>query len=254
MTILETGPRAAAGRDRLHGVYKSIRAYTERLAACLSPEDQCVQSMPDASPAKWHRAHTTWFFETFVAIPSIAGYQPHDPRFQVLFNSYYQAVGPRHPRPARGLLTRPDAAEVGNYRRVVDEAILAAFDDLPAEAVALIELGVQHEQQHQELLQSQTSCMPSRKARSFPACDAGVGGSRRAPPGPRRVIVAMEAAALHRIWAHRESALGDFCFDSETTAASGCCWNHSPHRVPPGAQCENGRRSWRMAAMARAAL
>jgi ergothioneine biosynthesis protein EgtB len=156
MTILEPSPRVADGRpalrSALRSAYAHTRAYTETLVAGLSPEDQCVQSMPDASPAKWHRAHTTWFFETFVAIPFVPGYRAHDPRFQVLFNSYYQAVGERHPRPARGLLTRPDAAAIGAYRRAVDEAMLAALDDLPPEAADLVALGLQHEQQHQELL------------------------------------------------------------------------------------------------------
>jgi ergothioneine biosynthesis protein EgtB len=152
MTISDTGLRMADMRARLRQAYLDTRARTERLAAGLSPEDQCVQSMPDASPAKWHRAHTSWFFETFVAIPFIPGYQPFDTRFAVLFNSYYQAVGARHPRPARGLLTRPDANEVGAYRGAVDQAMLAAIADLPAEAADLVELGLQHEQQHQELL------------------------------------------------------------------------------------------------------
>ncbi len=152
MTTPEAGLRAAAGRATLRQAYVDIRARTEALSASLSPEDQCVQSMPDASPAKWHRAHTSWFFETFVARPFIAGYQPFDPRFQVLFNSYYQAVGARHPRPARGLLTRPASNEIGAYRQAVDEAMLAALDDLPAEGAELVELGLQHEQQHQELL------------------------------------------------------------------------------------------------------
>jgi ergothioneine biosynthesis protein EgtB len=132
--------------------FMEVRAYTEHLSAALTAEDQCIQSMPDASPAKWHRAHTTWFFETFVLLPHAAGYELHDRRFQVLFNSYYVGVGARHPRPARGLLTRPGAEEVGAYRRAVDGALLAALDELPAEALGLLELGLHHEQQHQELL------------------------------------------------------------------------------------------------------
>ena len=90
--------------------YRAIRAHTEHLAAALTDEDQCVQSMPDASPAKWHRAHTTWFFEEFVLRRIVPGYEAFDPAFRYLFNSYYEAVGPRHPRPSRGLLTRPGAA------------------------------------------------------------------------------------------------------------------------------------------------
>ena len=89
--------------------YRDVRAHTERLAAFLSAEDQCVQSMPDASPAKWHRAHTTWFFEQFLLKPFAKGYQSFDERFAFLFNSYYVAAGPRHARPERGLITRPNA-------------------------------------------------------------------------------------------------------------------------------------------------
>jgi len=132
--------------------YREIRSYTERLASALSPEDQCVQSMADASPAKWHRAHITWFFEEFVLGQFLPGYQVFDPDFRFLFNSYYEAVGPRHPRPARGLLTRPSAETIGAYRAHVDAAMLRLLDAMPAAAAQLIELGRQHEQQHQELL------------------------------------------------------------------------------------------------------
>src|ERR1700756_5812199 len=99
------------------------RAETERRAAPLSAEDQVVQSMPDASPTKWHRAHTTWFFEEFLLKPHAPGYRPFDPRFAYLFNSYYVAAGPRHARPKRGMLTRPDMAEVAAYRAPVDAAV-----------------------------------------------------------------------------------------------------------------------------------
>src|SRR5579862_2649656 len=91
--------------------YQAVRQHTEYLAASLSPEDQCVQSMPDASPAKWHRAHTTWFFEQFVLLPHLPGYRVFDTDYQYLFNSYYETVGARHPRPERGLITRPAATE-----------------------------------------------------------------------------------------------------------------------------------------------
>ncbi len=132
--------------------YRAIRTHTEQLAAPLSAEDQCVQSMPDASPAKWHRAHTTWFFEQFVLVPHLPGYVPCDPAFAFLFNSYYEAAGPRHPRPTRGLITRPGAAEVGAYRRHVDDAMTRLLAEREAEVADLLELGLQHEQQHQELL------------------------------------------------------------------------------------------------------
>src|SRR5438045_745568 len=132
--------------------YAAIRDCTEQLVRSLSPEDQCVQSMPDASPAKWHRAHTTWFFEQFVLVPHAAGYEPFDRDFSYLFNSYYEAVGPRHPRPNRGLLTRPTAQRVTEYRRHVDAAMVRLLAQLPRDAGFLVELGLQHEQQHQELL------------------------------------------------------------------------------------------------------
>ena len=139
---------AAHGLDR----FQAIRAHTERLVAALTPEDQCVQSMPDASPAKWHRAHTTWFFEEFLLRPHLAGYRPFDPDFRYLFNSYYEAVGARHPRPSRGLLTRPSAERVGGYRAHVDDAMTRLLRDPPEAAAELVELGLHHEQQHQELL------------------------------------------------------------------------------------------------------
>jgi ergothioneine biosynthesis protein EgtB len=128
----------------------AVRDLTERLAAPLSAEDQTVQSMPDVSPTKWHRAHTTWFFETFVLGP---GHRPYDERFAFLFNSYYEAVGPRHARPERGLITRPGIAEVAKYRDHVDAAMRELLaSDVPPSTAALVELGLHHEQQHQELL------------------------------------------------------------------------------------------------------
>jgi ergothioneine biosynthesis protein EgtB len=142
----------------------AVRAATMQLAAPLSAEDCALQSMPDASPVKWHLAHTTWFFETFVLEHHLRGYRPFDPRFRVLFNSYYHAVGDRHPRPERGLLSRPGLAEVCAYRDHVDShlaTLLARADDDPALA-ALLELGVQHEQQHQELILTDVKHLLSR--------------------------------------------------------------------------------------------
>jgi ergothioneine biosynthesis protein EgtB len=143
-------------RPAIADAYRIVRAETERRAAVLSAEDQVVQSMPDASPVKWHRAHTTWFFEEFVLAPHAHSYQNYDPRFAFLFNSYYVAAGPRHARPKRGLLTRPDVGEIERYRRHVDEAILRlvaeAAPDAFGRAAAAIELGLHHEQQHQELM------------------------------------------------------------------------------------------------------
>ncbi|MFC7693489.1 DinB family protein [Paeniroseomonas aquatica] len=151
MTILDTR-LAAAPAASLAGRYAALRNRTERLAAPLSPEDQTIQSMPDASPTKWHRAHMTWFFETFLLLPYQPGYRRFREEFGFLFNSYYEAAGPRHARPKRGMLTRPSAAEVGAYRAHVDAAMDRLLRDPPAEALPLIELGLQHEQQHQELL------------------------------------------------------------------------------------------------------
>jgi ergothioneine biosynthesis protein EgtB len=133
--------------------YCDVRDLTDALTDRLSPEDQVVQSMADASPTKWHRAHTTWFFETFVLQPNVAGYRPFDEHFCYLFNSYYEAVGPRHLRSERGLITRPDTATVGAYRKHVDEAMLSLLArDVEAPVAELIELGLHHEQQHQELI------------------------------------------------------------------------------------------------------
>ncbi len=133
--------------------YRAVRRRTEALAAPLSAEDQAAQSMPDASPTKWHRAHTTWFFETFLLTPYLAGYRVFDPRFGYLFNSYYEALGPRQPRPARGLLTRPSATEVTAYRDHVDAAMARLLQGAPSPCVReRLELGLAHEEQHQELI------------------------------------------------------------------------------------------------------
>lgn len=159
--------RAAAPRHEPEIVhrYRQVRAASEALAAPLSAEDCQVQSMPDASPTKWHLAHTSWFFETFLLAEHVPGYRPFDPAYAVLFNSYYVGVGDRHPRPERGLLSRPSLEEVRAYRRHVDEAMLRFLEaPLPPATGALVELGLQHEQQHQELIlmdiQHALSCNP----------------------------------------------------------------------------------------------
>src|SRR5881409_1751938 len=122
----------------------ATRKLTLDLAAPLSDADATVQPYPDASPAKWHLAHTSWFFETFVLRDHAAGYQPFDERFAFLFNSYYEAEGPRHARPRRGMLSRPSLDEVRTYRTHVDEALGRAFDHLPQSALELVELGINH--------------------------------------------------------------------------------------------------------------
>ncbi len=146
-------PSEAAWRtDSLAHRFAECRRATETLAAALSPEDQCVQSMPDASPAKWHRAHTTWFLEQFILQVFETDYTPFDAEFGFLFNSYYDTVGARHPRPIRGLLTRPSALRVAEYRAHVDAAMARFLPTAPVAARDLAELAIQHEQQHQELL------------------------------------------------------------------------------------------------------
>jgi ergothioneine biosynthesis protein EgtB len=135
-------------RDR----FARVRSLTLELAANLSDADASLQSMPDASPSKWHLAHTTWFFETFVLRDFVPGYRPYDARFAFLYNSYYEAEGARIARPSRGLLSRPSLDEVRAYRAHVDAAIAAALDDLPRLARELVALGCHHEEQHQELL------------------------------------------------------------------------------------------------------
>ena len=138
--------------------YYAVRSFTETLASRLSAEDQLVQSMPDVSPTKWHRGHVTWFFETFLVVPHLPGYEPIDPSYEFIFNSYYESVGERQERSERGLLSRPSNDEVAAYRLHVDKAMSqllsdpdVAFESDP-ELVSLLELGFHHEQQHQELL------------------------------------------------------------------------------------------------------
>ena len=132
--------------------FGATRRLSLDLVATLSDADASAQSMPDASPAKWHLAHTTWFFETFILRDHVPGYRAFDDRYAYLFNSYYEAEGPRHARPQRGLLTRPSLSDIRIWRAHVDTAVQTALPDLPPAAHALIELGIQHEQQHQELL------------------------------------------------------------------------------------------------------
>ncbi|ADM09102.1 hypothetical protein PB2503_05137 [Parvularcula bermudensis HTCC2503] len=142
---------AAPFADHLIGRLQSVRSRTAELAAPLSDADATLQSMPDASPAKWHLGHTTWFFETFLLIPSVPGYKVFDPSYDYLFNSYYESVGPRHARPKRGMLSRPRLDDVLAYRAYVDEALdrakMRGLLDLD-----LVSLGIAHEEQHQELL------------------------------------------------------------------------------------------------------
>ena len=147
---------ATADRETVLGRYREVRGQTESLAAPLTPEDQTVQSMPDVSPTKWHRAHVTWFFETFVLADHEPDFAPFQDQYWFLFNSYYEALGPRFSRPQRGVISRPGSHEVGDYRRNVDDRmsdLISALDEgTLAELAGTIELGFHHEQQHQELL------------------------------------------------------------------------------------------------------
>ncbi|MDV6011055.1 ergothioneine biosynthesis protein EgtB [Haloechinothrix sp. LS1_15] len=165
MTALE--PRTVPGCAELAERYDAVRALTERLASPLSPEDQSIQSAPEVSPTKWHRAHTSWFFETFVLAAALADYREFHPRFGYLFNSYYNTVGAQFPRNHRGVISRPGASEITEYRTHVDSAmhhLLGGESD--AETLRLVELGLNHEQQHQELLlmdiKHVLSCNPLR--------------------------------------------------------------------------------------------
>lgn len=160
------GPASAAPRPRDARArrYCTIREASCALAAPLSAEDCALQSMPDASPVKWHLAHTTWFFETFVLEPQLPGYRAFDPAYRVLYNSYYNAVGDKHPRPERGMLSRPGLDDILAYRRHVDAALLSFLEGTPfsSDAAALIELGLHHEQQHQELVVTDVKHLLSR--------------------------------------------------------------------------------------------
>jgi ergothioneine biosynthesis protein EgtB len=148
----DASPATAPLADDLTRRFTATRQLSLDLVARLSDADASVQSMPDASPAKWHLAHTSWFFETFVLRDHCPGYSLFDDRFAYLFNSYYEAEGPRHARPRRGLLTRPSLDAVRDWRGHVDAAIVKALPTLSPAARALVELGIHHEQQHQELL------------------------------------------------------------------------------------------------------
>jgi ergothioneine biosynthesis protein EgtB len=154
--VIAAGLEAGEPRTALAAAFTRVRAASEKLAERLSPEDQTIQSMPDVSPTKWHLAHTSWFFETFLLSPGVPGYCVFDPDYAFLFNSYYEAVGARHPRARRGLLSRPSCDDVMRYRRHVTDCmnrfLAAAGDDLSPDTAALVRLGIAHEEQHQELI------------------------------------------------------------------------------------------------------
>ena len=218
LAIAPATPCAPADVD-LAARYSHVRARSVALAAPLSPEDAMLQSMPDASPAKWHLAHSGWFFEQFV-LGAQPGYRAIDADWAYLFNSYYQSVGPMHARPRRGLLSRPTLAQVLDYRAQVDARIAHGFErgDFDREAQQRIVLGLQHEQQHQELLLTDIKhafwCNPLRPAyRDDVALATGAGGSVDA--APLRWIAGSEGVV--EIGAPRWPEDGDaFAFDNES--------------------------------------
>jgi ergothioneine biosynthesis protein EgtB len=214
--IAREGVPADAERARLMARYAAVRGDTEALAAPLSAEDQTVQSMPDCSPTKWHRAHTTWFFETFLLSQFDNDYRVFLEAYGYLFNSYYESVGPRHPRPERGLLSRPGVSEIARYRAHVDRAmarLIAGLDAAAWDAAArLVELGLQHEQQHQELI-----LMDIKHALSLnplqPAAYAAYPASATAPLDRAPALTWHEVAGGLRQIGHGG---GGFAFDNET--------------------------------------
>jgi len=195
---------SAARGTPLAGRFAAVREASERLAAPLSPEDCTIQSMPDASPVKWHLAHTTWFFETFILEPHLPGYRAFDPAYRVLFNSYYNGIGDKHPRPERGMISRPGLEEVLAYRKHVNEAMPRVLDRAPR---ALVELGLNHEQQHQELILTDLKHLLSRNPRK-PAYQKPW---PLTPVHPRKRGWIDHPAGLHDL-GHADPA---FCFDNE---------------------------------------
>jgi len=200
---------AEAAAPGLRGHFSATRQHSVALTAGLSAEDCGAQSMPDASPAKWHLAHTTWFFETFILERFEAGFRPFDPAFRVLFNSYYNGVGEKFTRAQRGLLTRPSLSEVLAYRADVDARMLNLLER-PAghrEMLALVELGLQHEQQHQELIVTDVkhllSLNPLAPAYGLRLPQAGQGGAGGWLEFPAGVVELGDDG-------------GGFCFDNET--------------------------------------
>ena len=214
VTVKPTPDSRISARPETRGTHTErfvgVRHTTRSLAVPLSAEDCAIQSMPDASPVKWHLGHTTWFFETFILETYRPGYRPFDPAFRVLFNSYYNAVGEKHPRPERGMLSRPGLAEVLAYRHYVDEAMLELLvsKELTTEASELVELGLHHEQQHQELILTDVKDLLSRNPLK---------------PAYQKQWTLTPIRACARRWITLEPGLReigyagpDFCFDNET--------------------------------------
>lgn len=210
-TFVNAARWEAIRREDLISAYRQVRQDTDRLTAGLTPEDQNLQSMTEASPVKWHRAHTAWFFETFILRDLDAGYRPFESQYNYLFNSYYNGVGRQYPRARRGLISRPDVHEVDCYRQHVDQAMLALLESCPDERLETLKrltlLGINHEQQHQELIVTDTK--------------HGFSANPLLPewtalPEPVGTTAAVEwrpfNGGVHRIGADGSR----FCFDNET--------------------------------------
>ena len=226
--------------------FRAVRAETERRAAPLGPEDQVVQSMPDASPTKWHRAHTTWFLEQFLLVPRLAGYRVFDEQFAYLFNSYYVAAGPRHARPRRGLLTRPDCEQIAAFRAHVDDGVarlLAGAEETAlAEVVRILEIGLHHEQQHQELLLTDILHAFAQNPVA-PAYDAGLASAASA------IIVGRICRPAVRHPQHRFRRRGLSASTTRGRHTRSCC---SPRASDAASSpMRNGSNSWPTAATAR---
>jgi ergothioneine biosynthesis protein EgtB len=197
-------PPAQALADR----YRAVRALSLAIAAPLSDADATLQPMPDASPAKWHLAHTTWFFETFVLRDHADGHRLYDERWAYLFNSYYEGEGERHPRAERGMLSRPSLDEIRAWRAYVDEAVAVALPGLPNAALALAELGLNHEQQHQELMLMDLQATFARNPLD-PALWPGT------PPAPAPLAPGMQWVAGRQGLVDIGGAGDGFAFDCE---------------------------------------
>ncbi|HET8699826.1 MAG TPA: ergothioneine biosynthesis protein EgtB [Gammaproteobacteria bacterium] len=204
----------AAATEPLRRRYERVRGVTLSLTAPLSAEDQVVQAIPEASPAKWHLAHTTWFFERFCVIPLRRNYEPVDRRYEHLFNSYYYTVGDMHDRPRRGLLSRPTVADIRAYRERVDHAMLALIDERQDDSrfAALVLLGLNHEQQHQELL------LTDIKQAFFANPLAPAYRELPAPPSlhPAPLKFVHTDEGVFEIGASGRRDGHEFCFDNET--------------------------------------
>ncbi|HEY4370184.1 MAG TPA: ergothioneine biosynthesis protein EgtB [Steroidobacteraceae bacterium] len=216
MTTLQTQRAEALSQiSSLESRYSGVRSTSTAICDPLEIEDYVVQSMPDTSPAKWHLAHTSWFFERFILRPHLAAYRGFDDRFDFLFNSYYQTIGPMHQRPRRGLLTRPTVAEVIAYRNHIDEHMLALLNERADDEQirSLTTLGLHHEQQHQELMLTDIkhlfSCnplLPAYRPASISAHQAGAASTR---------FVSFEGG-IQEIGRAPSDTAEDFCFDNET--------------------------------------